>query len=160
MVLITSGSDSGPVARLPTVRAKKHLVRSATRQRSRRLLGPIKGDKNAARAERMRQKQNYEDAMSAVREIVWSHAVKLHEQFPSHTSMWHYRGIMQQGKRDIRERKISPWAAYLSLRTKQKNAGEFIMSSLQCTTVIDIASRNGSERHQKDVSRNFERNRC
>ena len=73
--------------------------------------------------ERDEKKEKMNEAINFAREYIWGLMECLHDDFPEHTADWFYQLIMQQPKWKKKQRAVSPWNAFLSLKVPEYNDG-------------------------------------
>lgn len=65
------------------------------------------------------------NSFNDIREVIWTHAEQMKQEFGKHPASWYFEAIMQRGRADRARRKPNRWNAYLSQEVVKRNKGEF-----------------------------------
>ncbi|KAF9499208.1 hypothetical protein BDN71DRAFT_1503253 [Pleurotus eryngii] len=77
-----------------------------------------KSRKQAANRER---KMKLANSFNNIREVIWTHAEQMKQEFGKHPASWYFEAIMQRGRADRARRKPNRWNAYLSQEVVKRN---------------------------------------
>jgi hypothetical protein len=111
------------VRRQPAVRHKKTTAEKAeTKQRN------------------QETREKIHNALASEQTTLWARAQELRDEHGLHTVKWWHDAIIQQASKPKNVRKMTPWKAFMSKRSKEKNDGAWIMYPFHSCTYICAAT--------------------
>jgi len=107
------------------VTSKNHLPwRTRTK---RKIFKRSNAEKKALAEQRMDRKIAYRDALSQAADVIHNEAVKLHEQFGTHSVDYYLQDILQQSRLSRGSRSVSNWNVFLRREARCINNGKLTL---------------------------------